>query len=257
MTTSLNSALSDGYTSNSQKARVLTENWVFENLYCPVCGNERINHFPNNQAVADFYCPACQEQFELKSKNGELKGKIVDGAYDTFIKRIEGDTNPDFLFMGYRMDDYLVHHLYFVPKFFFVPEMVEKRKPLGLKARRAGWIGCNILYDHIPEQGRIAIVHNAVVINQKYVQEQVQRAFALKIDNLESRGWMFDVLHCVNGISSDEFSLAQMYQFEEILMAKYPQNRNVKAKIRQQLQMLRDRGFIEFLGNGKYKKITL
>ena len=68
MTISLNSALSNGYTSNSQKARVLTESWVFENLYCPVCGNERISRFPNNQAVADFYCPACQEQFELKSK---------------------------------------------------------------------------------------------------------------------------------------------------------------------------------------------
>jgi len=39
-----------------------------------------------------------------------------------------------------------------------------------------------------------------------------------------------------------------------MLQAKHPQNQNVKPKIRQQLQILRDRGFIEFLGNGYYRK---
>ena len=34
-----------------------------------------------------------------------------------------------------------------------------------------------------------------------------------------------------------------------------PQNHNVEAKIRQQLQILRDLGFIEFLGKGQYRKI--
>jgi type II restriction enzyme len=33
----------------------------------------------------------------------------------------------------------------------------------------------------------------------------------------------------------------------------HPQNRNIEAKIRQQLQMLRDHGLIEFLGNGRYR----
>ena len=32
------------YKSNSQKARVLTENWVNENMYCPRCGNFNLNH---------------------------------------------------------------------------------------------------------------------------------------------------------------------------------------------------------------------
>jgi len=26
-----------------------------------------------------------------------------------------------------------------------VPEIIERRKPLAITARRAGWIGCNIL----------------------------------------------------------------------------------------------------------------
>ena len=35
------------------------------------------------------------------------------------------------------------------------------------------------------------------------------------------------------------------------------QNNNIRAKIRQQLQFLKDRGFIEFLGDGKYKKTAI
>ena len=68
MNLQLDAGLIAGYTSNAQKARILTENWIGENLYCPVCGNPRLCHFPNNQKVADYYCPSCSEQYELKSK---------------------------------------------------------------------------------------------------------------------------------------------------------------------------------------------
>jgi hypothetical protein len=40
------------------------------------------------------------------------------------------------------------------------------------------------------------------------------------------------------------------------LKKKFPYNENIKAKIRQQLQYLRDDGLIEFIGDGKYRKIT-
>ena len=251
----LDSGLIEGYSRNSQKARVLTESWAGANLYCPVCGNHSISHFPNNKEVADFYCPVCSEQYELKSKNGKLGHKVADGAYDTFVQRITDNTSPDFFFMSYDLQDMMVHHLSFVPKFFFVPSIAEKRKPLSANARRAGWIGCNILYDEIPLQGRIPIIQDKEVVDKAIVREKVKRAFNMRIENLESRGWMFDILHCINGITSVEFSLSQMYQFENLLEEKHPENHNVRPKIRQQLQVLRDRGIIEFLGNGQYKKV--
>ena len=40
----------------------------------------------------DFFCPYCQEEYELKSKAGAIGGVIADGAYDTMISRIKGDT---------------------------------------------------------------------------------------------------------------------------------------------------------------------
>lgn len=72
----------NGYHSNSQIARILTESWVRENMYCPRCGHPHIEKFENNRPVADFFCPICNNEYELKSKNGSLGAKINDGAYD-------------------------------------------------------------------------------------------------------------------------------------------------------------------------------
>lgn len=60
--------LAHGYKSNSQIARLLTENWVLNNSYCPNCGKSPLNEFENNRPVADFHCIECEEEFELKVK---------------------------------------------------------------------------------------------------------------------------------------------------------------------------------------------
>ncbi len=52
------------------------------------------------------------------------------------------------------------------------------------------------------------------------------------------------------------FSLNEVYGFEEELKSKHPENNFVKDKVRQQLQILRDRNIIEFVSRGKYRKIT-
>lgn len=243
------------YTSNSQKARILSETWLGQNMYCPRCGEVSIHHFENNRPVADFFCPNCKNQYELKSKCGALGRKISDGAYDTMIARIVGNDNPDFFVMRYSMEDFCVKDLLFVPKHFFVPEIIEKRKPLASTARRAGWIGCNIIIDKIPDQGKIAIVSNGKVIKKDVVIDKVNASNQLIVKDINSRGWLLDILSCVNKIPSQEFTLAEMYAFEEILCEKHPDNHNIKPKIRQQLQLLRDRGVIAFLGAGQYQKV--
>lgn len=138
METSFCSQLANGYKSKSQIARVLTEAWTEQHMYCPVCGWPAICKFPNNRAVADFYCPSCNNQFEQKSKNGAFGDRISDGAYHTFIQRISGNDNPNFLVMNYSLENMRVEELYFIPKFFFVPEIVEQRKPLSENVKRAG-----------------------------------------------------------------------------------------------------------------------
>lgn len=51
-----------------------------------------------------------------------------------------------------------------------------------------------------------------------------------------------------------EFSLDDVNQYQRELAALFPQNNHVEAKIRQTLQILRDRGTLEFLGGGRYRK---
>jgi type II restriction enzyme len=46
---------------------------------------------------------------------------------------------------------------------------------------------------------------------------------------------MLDILFCINKIPGDIFKLEQMYYFEKSLSQKHPNNRFIKAKIRQQL----------------------
>ena len=51
-----------------------------------------------------------------------------------------------------------------------------------------------------------------------------------------------------------EFNLADVYVHKAALAALYPGNNNVRPKIRQQLQVLRDRGWLEFNGRGVYRR---
>lgn len=78
----------------------------------------------------------------------------------------------------------------------------------------------------------------------------------LIIRDVHSRGWLMDVLNCVNKICKQQFNLQDVYYFDKELQLRHPENHNIKPKIRQQLQFLRDKGFVQFLGNGQYLKLN-
>jgi type II restriction enzyme len=242
------------YSSNSQISRVLTEDWVKENSFCPNCNNENLQQFNNNSPVADFYCANCLQEYELKSSKGLLSNKIVDGAYHTMIKRIEADNNPNFFFLTYNKSNWSVKDFLIIPKHYFVSDLIEKRKPLSENARRAGWTGCNILLEKIPSSGRIFLVKNSEVIKRNLVIEKWKETEFLKNVNPKYRGWLIDILNCIDLIPNETFKLDDIYKFEIDLKKKYPNNNFIKDKIRQQLQLLRDKGVIEFISRGSYKK---
>jgi DpnI-like restriction endonuclease len=53
-------------------------------------------------------------------------------------------------------------------------------------------------------------------------------------------------------LDAPEFTLQRMYDFEKQLKQRFPRNDFIRAKIRQQLQVLRDAGLIVFEGRGRY-----
>lgn len=60
-------------------------------------------------------------------------------------------------------------------------------------------------------------------------------------------------MRCVEVIGKPEFQIEDVYAFEEQLARLYPGNKNVKPKIRQQLQFLRDPGYLDFVSRGYYR----
>lgn len=254
MNVQLDSRLGSGYKSNSQKIRVITEAWAGDNVFCPYCGSG-VAHFENNRPVADFYCHECAEEFELKSLSRAIGDKINDGAYEKMLKRVKEANNPNFLFLHYDDSKMKVKDLIIVPKYFFLPAIIEKRKPLGEGARRKGWIGCQILLGQIPKDGRIDVIKDEIPYPKRDVIEKLYRTKFVRDFDIESRGWVLDVMTCINRLEKSCFSLSELYGFEAFLADKHPTNKNIRAKIRQQLQVLRDKGFIAFVERGNYKKL--
>ena len=256
MNLNLDINIAKNYSNKTQIARVLTEYWVKNNGYCPNCGSE-LSEFENNRPVADFLCRTCREEFELKSKKSlKISNRIVDGAYSKMIERILAENKPNFFFLTYDMNKLQVTNFIIIPKFFFLPDIIEKRKPLSSNARRAGWVGCNINITEIPENGRLFYVKQSQVIPKTQIIKKWGKVSFIKKQKGESKGWIIDIMKCIDNIPKVEFTLSEVYKFENILKEKYPKNNFIKDKIRQQLQILRDKGIIEFVSSGKYKKVT-
>lgn len=242
------------YTSGSQTARHLTEAWASTYAFCPNCGHDRLTKFANNRPVADLFCTSCNEEFELKSQKARIGARIVDGAFRTMTERLAAANNPNLMLMNYSVPAG-VRTLMIVPKHFFVQEIIEERKPLAATARRAGWVGCNILLSRVPDAGKIFIVRDAVVQQRQGVLEQWRKTAFLREETSGARSWLLNVLKCVKDIGENEFTLEQVYAFESRLSGLYPMNRHVRQKMRQLLQVLRDQGVLEFLGRGNYRKL--
>jgi len=251
-----NTRIADNYTSQSQKIRVLTEDWVDNSIFCPNCGNFNIDKYPNNQPVADFFCSNCKEDYELKSKKDGVGNKIVDGAYRTMIERLQSANNPNFFLMDYDLNNFEVRNFLVIPKHFFIPEIIEKRKPLSETAQRAGWIGCNILLQSIPKTGKIFFVKNKKVEEKEKVLIEWHKTLFLRDEKeVKAKGWLLDVMMCVEKIGHKDFTLDEVYAFENDLQKKHPENLHIKDKIRQQLQVLRDKNYLTFIGRGTYQQI--
>lgn len=256
MVLSFDKSVAAEYKSPAQQARVMTESWVGSQVYCPSCGQGSLNKYPNNTPVGDFFCSKCSEQFELKAKHDTFGTKIVDGEYRTMLRRLRSSEVPNLFALNYDRTQGRVQNLFVIPSQFFVPEIIQRRKPLAHTARRAGWTGCNILFNRIPRAGRVSLVSNGIAVNKPTVLAAWKRTLFLRNQtHVEMRGWALDVMRYLEKLKNSEFTLADIYRFEQELQKIHPNNRHIKAKIRQQLQVLRDAGYLEFQGHGSYRVV--
>ena len=177
---------------------------------------------------------------------------MIDGAYAAMHRAITGDETPNLFLLHYKLPQLTVQSVLLIPRFAFSLSCVEKRNALSSTARRAGYVGCYFVLDRIPSNARIPIVQDARPVNPSRVREAYNKIRLLEGLNVEKRGWTLDVLNAINLLGKKEFSLPEAYSLEPELSKLHPANHNVRPKIRQQLQVLRDLGLLEFLGDGHY-----
>ena len=106
----------------------------------------------------------------------------------------------------------------------------------------------------IPQTGKIFFVKNKQIEQKEKVLANWKKTLFLREEKeISARGWLLDVMRCVDSLSKKEFTLDEVYGFENELGKLHPENKHIKDKIRQQLQFLRDKGYLNFVSRGYYQ----
>lgn len=82
--------------------------------------------------------------------------------------------------------------------------------------------------------GKVFLVKNSEVIDWQIVKETFNKTLFLRSKSKDAKGWLLDIMNCVDLIKKETFTLDEIYKFEEQLKLKYPSNNFIKDKIRQQ-----------------------
>ena len=242
------------YRSASQIARVATEKWALDNFYCASCG-AGLTPYPASTPLYDFHSPDCQERFQLKASRRQFGSSLLDSEYSTALDGILKDAYPSLILLRYDAIRWVVSDLELIHRACITTSCLKRRKPLSATAKRAGWEGCMISLASVPTLGRIGVVRNGNIRPKKAILEQWKQSSRLLETEPRARGWVADVLTCVERLYST-FTLENVYSFEKELAQKHPKNQHVRPKIRQQLQALRDLGLIEFVSPGVYRRVS-
>jgi type II restriction enzyme len=253
MNLSMSGKLAAAYTSGAQRARVVTEAWARSQLYCANCDSSSLGETPDNNRAIDFVCPRCHAPFQLKAKSSPLGETVTDGAYSAMLSAIREDRTPNLLLMHYALPAWEVRDLLLIPSFMFPESAVIKRKPLAATARRAGWVGCNIDLRRIAPEARIPIITGSSPTDAAQVRRRYDQLKPFREIKTAQRGWTLDVLNIVRRLGKAEFKNEDVYAFDRELEKLHPDNRHVRDKIRQQLQVLRDAGLLLHIGNGIWR----
>ena len=245
----------EGYKSPSQLARRITEPWGADNLYCCACPSARLNPEKTNAQVSDFLCPKCVERYQLKSHSKKLGGTILGSNYQKMLDAILGNKSPNFFLLHYQLPEWMVRNLLIIPRFAISPSVIIKRNPLSSAAARHDWTGYVLNVRLIPDSAKIPLIIEGSEVSHRDVRTQYARIAKIEGLKPEQRGWTLDVLRCVEALPNAPFANDQIYAFEPELAKLYPGNRHIRDKIRQQLQVLRDRGLLRPVRRGVWQRI--
>jgi hypothetical protein len=143
-------------------------------------------------------------------------------------------------------------------------------------------VGCNFDLHRIPIEARIVVVRRiassrrrsgvapdsdlrnekdgdrrdacpTLIVPPSEVRERFKHVKPLKELSVKERGWTLDVLNGVRSLGKREFTDTDAYTLASQLEQLHPDNRHVRDKIRQQLQVLRDAKLLLHVSSGLWR----
>jgi type II restriction enzyme len=240
--------------SPSQKARVISEAWFAGQGYCLNCTSRSLEPTTAGTVARDYVCPVCGQPYELKSSAKAHTRIVNDGGYESMMRRIRAAEAPALMLL-HRSNDWCVQKLVAIHPVFLTPAVVLKRKTAHTRpGSGVKYQMCDLNLTLIPPDGKILVVDDGRVRPVAQARKEFRESSRFSDVPLSKRGWAALVLSALRKIGKKEFTLADVYAHEAAMHAAYPENHHVRDKIRQQMQVLRDLGYVEFLsGRGEYR----
>ena len=155
----------------------------------------------------------CSAAYQLKSSK-RPSSRIVDGACSAMLEAINSNAVPNLLVLNYDLL-WSVTRLVLIPSFFFTASAIQPRRPLSFHARRAGWVGCNIILERIADDGRLSLVVDGEPVVPSFVRAAYARIRPLSQLDVKIRGWALDVLRVLGRSPGQSSRLAIFITMKE------------------------------------------
>tara|TARA_B110000305_G_scaffold173614_1_gene191901 strand:- start:256 stop:750 length:495 start_codon:yes stop_codon:yes gene_type:complete len=133
------------------------ELYIKENIECSRCNDNNFQKCKSNETSKDLICISCSQKYQIKAKSATQKQinniknkdifKTIGGEYSTTLKNI--NEQIDYLIILYEKKSYKIINILYIKYENININCIIPRKPLSTTAKRAGWQGCNIIFDNI------------------------------------------------------------------------------------------------------------
>ena len=133
------------------------ENYVKNKIKCIRCKNNNFEKYKTNEKSKDLICISCNQKYEIKAKRAthnqvnNIKNtkqfKTIGGDYLTTLNNI--NEKIDYLIILYEKRSYKILSVLYITNENINLNCIIPRNPLSLTAKRAGWQGCNLIFDNI------------------------------------------------------------------------------------------------------------
>jgi type II restriction enzyme len=147
----------NNWKSESRIVGEACEYYVKNNVKCVRCNNNNFEKCKTNEKSKDLICSSCNQIFQIKAKNTTQKQtntiknkntfKTIGGEYSTTLNHI--NEKIDYFIILYEKHSYKIINILYIQNENINSNCIIPRKPLARTAKRAGWQGCNILFNNI------------------------------------------------------------------------------------------------------------